>query len=218
MNARIKCLINKIFKTIEYDVRRIIMVLTRNPKTLDNETFEWIEEQKVLKDNKSKVGRPESPLKTAAKRRQRYFRIRKVARKEIADLVKLVKKLPEKQFEQIFNIDRIKPQPYAETEKEKNELQEKTKSVDDLPELVFSFLRYPSFRHDKPSINRAEIARLFIEWGFEYLCEMAPDLMTLSHEQTRVAALDLANFLTESFKQKSERFYSRPPTQSGYGY
>ena len=200
---------------------------SKNLKTLDNSTFEWIKEQKVLKDinSESGRGRPEGVLvkeikkrKETDARRQRYFHIRNVARKEIDDLVKLVKTLPEKQFDQIFNIDRIKPQPYPITEKDKKELQEKNRPVDDLPELVFSLLRYPTFGKDKPSINRAEIAQLFIRYGFEYLCEMAPDLMTLSHEQTRAAAVDLADFLAESFKNKEERRYSRPPISSGYGY
>ena len=199
---------------------------SKNLKTLDNSTFEWIKEQKVLKDinSESGRGRPEGALvkeikkrKEADARRQRYFHIRNVARKEIDDLVKLVKTLPEKQFEQIFNIDRIKPQPYAVTEKEKEKLQEKTKPADDFPELVFSLLRYPIIDKDDPNMNRAEIAQLFIQWGFEYLCSMAPDLMTLSHEQTRAAAVDLADYLAESFKPKSERQYSRP-MQGTYGY
>jgi len=209
------------------------MAKSKNPKTLDNETFEWMKHQKVLKDVNSKPGRPVGP-RTAAKRRQRYFHIRNVARKEIADLVKLARTLPERQFKQIFNVDRLLPQPYPEikdlmdkslseieytkkVQEKLGEIQERTKPVDDFAELVFALLRYPVPTKSDPDANRAEIARLFIKLGFEYLNNMAPDLMTVSHEQTRAAAIDLANYLAESFKPKSERRYSRP-YQGTYGY
>jgi hypothetical protein len=61
----------------------------------------------------------------------------------------------------------------------------------------------------------AEVAKMFIETGFAYLSKK-DYLMTLSHEQTRAAAVDLANYLAESFKAKSE--YRRPPGTHGYEY
>lgn len=200
------------------------MAKTKSLKTLDNETFEWIEKQKTVDVYN---------YKEAARRRQRYFHIRNVARKEIADLVKLAKTLPEDQFKQIFNIDRILPHPNpdpefkeGETDKEyaervkraRAELEERTKPCDDFAELVYVLLRYPVFAEAEPDMNRAEIAREFIERGFEYLSEKAPDLMTISHQQAKDAAVDLANFLTESLKPKAERRYFRPGHPAGYGY
>lgn len=76
--------------------------------------------------------------------------------------------------------------------------------------IVYVLLWHPVVAKADPDVNRAEIAQLFVKWGFEYLSCMAPDLMTLSHEQTRAAAVDLANFLTESLKPKEERRYSTP--------
>jgi hypothetical protein len=61
----------------------------------------------------------------------------------------------------------------------------------------------------EPDTNRAEIARLFIKWGFSYLSQVLPDLMTISHEQTRASAVDLADFLAESSKPKTDRHYYR---------
>ena len=87
-----------------------------------------------------------------------------------------------------------------------------------LESIARVLLWHPVVERADPDVNKAEIARLFIKWGFEYLSNMAPDLMTISHEQTRATAVDLAEFLAESFKLPSERFYSRPATQSGYGY
>jgi hypothetical protein len=62
--------------------------------------------------------------------------------------------------------------------------------------------------------NNADIARMLIKWAFESLSEMAPDLMTLPHQQAKEAAIDLANFLAESFKPKNEQRYSRPGSAS----
>jgi hypothetical protein len=198
------------------------MVKTKNLKTLDNVTFEWIEKQKMLKSDKTKLA-GENAIKESAKSRSRYFQIRNVARKEIADLVKLAKTLPEDQFTQIFNLDRLKPQPYPEG-KTKDEVQKKLNEilkgpgpVDDLAELVFALLRDPLFAKADPDVNRAEIAKLFIETGFNYLSKKSYNV-TLSHERTIKEAIDLANYLAESFKDEDERRYSRPMDgKRGYG-
>ncbi len=66
-------------------------------KTLGESTFEWIEKTEKAK-KESMPGRPSTNVE-----RQRYLHIRRVALKEIEDLTKLAKCLPEDQLQQIFN-------------------------------------------------------------------------------------------------------------------
>jgi hypothetical protein len=77
-------------------------------KTLDEETFDWIEYQK--KKQKEKIpGRPNDESKQQNTRRQRFFHIRQVAQKEIVDLTRLAEILPEDQQSQIFNDNKLWP-------------------------------------------------------------------------------------------------------------
>ena len=143
-------------------------------KTLDEETFKWIKNQKTL----NIPGRPPGD----DRKRQRYFSVRNVARKEIADLTKLAKMLPDDQVDQIFNIDTLKP------------------IVD---ELLCNQIHGPSGTdRAKTYLERSKIAQLFIRSGFDYLSTMKPIMMTSSHRRTVEEADDLSLFLLESFHHK----------------
>lgn len=81
-----------------------MMTNVKIPKTLDEKTFSWLEMRKT-----SKVpGRPPETGPKLGSERQRYYYIRKVARKEIEDLTRLAKLLDEDQISQIFNIERLR--------------------------------------------------------------------------------------------------------------
>lgn len=184
-----------------------------NPKlarTLDDETFEWIENQKPLRCRKCgtivsgtlnkimcpkkghplmawgdvcSADRPGRPARAeVGRRRQRYYAIRNVARKEIADLTKLAKTLPNDQLNQIFNVDALEP-------------------------IVRIILGGPEQLPPHPDgaqldLERAKIADLFIKWGFEYLSSMNSDMMSVPHRNTMEAAIDLSRFLLETFPPK----------------
>lgn len=76
-----------------------------------------------------------------------------------------------------------------------------------LAPVVETLLHYPVVYRAEPDLKRAEISQLFIEMGFIYLSDMMPGMMSLSHKQTKDAAIDLANFLVESFRPEKERRY-----------
>lgn len=150
------------------------MAKSRIVKTLDDNTFEWIENQKPL----SRPGRRAE----AAKRRQRYFSIRNVARKEIADLTNLARTLPDDQLNQIFNVDTLKPI---------------------VNELLWGPVYVPPYpKRAQLYLERAKIAELFIKWGFDYLSTMKGNMVTLSNKRTIDEANDLARFLLETFKSE----------------
>lgn len=79
------------------------MAQAKTPKTLDEETFNWIESAK-----QGKVPGHKPSTKTNAER-QRSLYIRRVALKEIADLTRLAECLPEDQQQQIFNDKMLRP-------------------------------------------------------------------------------------------------------------
>lgn len=152
--------------------------------TLDEDMFTWIEHEKTLNE----PGRPPE----AAKKRQRRFVIRNIARKEIADLTKLAKRLPQDQLDQIFNKDNLEGlvmellwSPVLKRPDSKN------------PEG-------PGVRVREPDLETAMIAQLLIEYGFSYLIMMKPTMVTLSHRRTIDEAIDLSKFLLESFKPNSK--------------
>ncbi|MGB8781039.1 MAG: hypothetical protein WCD81_10380 [Candidatus Bathyarchaeia archaeon] len=69
-------------------------------KTLAEETFKWIENQKKLK----RPGRREEESETEeGRRKQHWYKIRETAKAEILDLKRLADILPEDQLQQIFN-------------------------------------------------------------------------------------------------------------------
>jgi hypothetical protein len=150
------------------------MAKPKTPKTLDEETFTWIKNQKSL----NRPGRPPSDRSTGAKRRQRYFNIRNVAQKEIADLTRLANMLPKKQLKQIFTWETLKP-------------------------VVEALLHNQA----EPDPVRAQIAQLFIEEGFGCLVGMKTELMTKAHLRTTDEATDLANYIVESLKPDGKRFF-----------
>lgn len=144
--------------------------------TVDEEMFAWIESEKTLKG----PGRPSE----AARKRQRYLRIRNVARKEIADLTKLAKTLSEHQREQIFNVDYFTG-------------------------LTGTLFTWPGIERANPELKKAEIAELFIQAGFSYLSSMKRDHMTLSHKRTLEEAIDLSRYLLDSFRPERDRGHIR---------
>ena len=80
------------------------MVKPKIPKTLDEETFKWINNKRTPRV----PGHPPDSKKDNAVR-QRFFYIRQVAQKEIADLTRLAEILPEDQQNQIFNDQKFYP-------------------------------------------------------------------------------------------------------------
>lgn len=83
-------------------------------------------------------------------------------------------------------------------------------TVETLEPVVNSLLRTPIFDVHPPAPNRAEIARLFIDAGLDYLREKKPKHITGSHQETIEQAIDLVNYLVEMFKPEEERIYSAP--------
>lgn len=79
------------------------MAKPRTFKTLDEETFKWIEKTEKAK-KESTPGRPSTNAE-----RQRYLHIRRVALKELEDLARLAECLPEDQLTQIFNKEILEP-------------------------------------------------------------------------------------------------------------
>lgn len=154
--------------------------------TLDEEMFAWIEGEETLKG----PGRP-SARAEAARKRQRYLHIRNIARKEIADLTRLARTLPRNQFVQIFRSKILR-------------------------ELTETLLWHPVVEKADPDLERARIAQLFIESGFNYLRYMKGNRVTLSHRRTIDEAVDLSVFLLESFKPDSEQSYSAGDTVKLY--
>lgn len=183
------------------------MAKAKKEKTLDNETFKWIEEQnpkRCLKCARAKLDWESKPMRITCpkngnplkawgdlcsdkkgrppeadnRRRQRYFSIRNVAHKEIDDLTKLIEVLPDKQANQIFIADHLKG-------------------------LISALLGGPMGEHfpdrAKLYLERARIAQLFIEYGFDYLSSMNSSMMTDAHKDAMVAAIDLSRFLLEHF-------------------
>lgn len=83
------------------------------PKTLGAEIFEWLEKRETL-------NLPGAPLKDMpekglgslqlkARKRQKLFRIRETASKEISDLTRLAELLPEDQLRQVFTVEQLRP-------------------------------------------------------------------------------------------------------------
>jgi hypothetical protein len=85
--------------------------------------------------------------------------------------------------------------------------------------VVETLLWYPVVEHSAPDLNKAEVARLCIRAGFNYLKEMKK--IPLSSERTIEEAVDLSDYLVELFKPETERRYSppkrSPSKNSGYG-
>jgi hypothetical protein len=185
------------------------MAKPKKEKTLDNETFKWIEEQnprrclkcpgagvdwasKPMRITCPKKGhplkawgdvcsvKPGRPLEVN-RRRQRYFSIRNVAHKEIDDLTKLAEVLPDKQANQIFTVDHLKGLASA---------------------LLQDPVGFPFPDRAPLYLERARIAQLFIKYGFDYLSGMNSSMMTLPHKNTMEEAIDLSRFLLETFPSK----------------
>ena len=81
-----------------------MMARAKIPKTLGEDTFKWINNKR----NPRMPGHPPDSKKDNAVR-QRFFYIRQVAQKEIADLTRLAEILPEDQQDQIFNDQKLYP-------------------------------------------------------------------------------------------------------------
>ena len=83
-------------------------------------------------------------------------------------------------------------------------------TAETLEPVVSSLLRTPISDAHPPDLNRAEIAKLFVNVGLEYLREKKPRHITSSHQETMDQAIDLVNYLVEMFKPEEERTYSAP--------
>ena len=76
-----------------------------------------------------------------------------------------------------------------------------------LDPIFTPLLWHPVAEGAKPDLRNARIAQLLIQRSFDYLSAMKPDQVTASHSRTMEEAIDLSNFLSESFKPESERHY-----------
>jgi hypothetical protein len=68
--------------------------------------------------------------------------------------------------------------------------------------------------HGAPELRKAEISRLFILYGFNYLHKKYLNNLTVSHKNTIHTAVDLADYLAELLKPFEKRKY---PTYLGMG-
>ena len=64
-------------------------------------------------------------------------------------------------------------------------------------------------RDPKHDSNRAEIAQMLIQMGFDYLTSK-PDLMSLPHSRVVEDAIDLSKQLADSFRPEEKRGYLSP--------
>jgi len=78
---------------------------------------------------------------------------------------------------------------------------DKVVTRENLKPVVRTLLWHPVVDKDPPDRNRAEIAQLFIEEGFNYLRSKTSGHVTLSHSRTIEEALDLSNYLVRHFKE-----------------
>ena len=111
--------------------------------------------------------------------------VRKHTRMDLIDLEIFLNYAQDNQVKQVITSDLLKP-------------------------IIYALFLKPVYDHATPDLRTARIAQLFIKLSFEYLSEMRDDLITSSHSRTIQDAVDLSNFLGESFKSESTRKYSRP--------
>lgn len=76
--------------------------------------------------------------------------------------------------------------------------------------LVKALLFDPILELDDPDLKKAEIAKLFINYGFSYLTKMQPKQISRATKQSIEVALDTANFLVQFFRSSDEGKYVSP--------
>jgi len=79
-----------------------------------------------------------------------------------------------------------------------------------LEPVIKALLSRPVWENAQPDLNRAEIARIFINIGFEYLMKMQKKHITRSHKRTIDDARDLSNYLVQFFKLEGNLYYISP--------
>ncbi len=114
-----------------------------------------------------------------------WYRQRENVKTALIDLQLFIEVADEKNVDQVITIETLEPILYA---------------------LLYSVRARDLLN---PIQNRAEIANLFIQWGFIHLKEVTRNI-TLSHQRTIDEALDVSNFLTDSLKPEKNRRYSAP--------
>jgi hypothetical protein len=76
-----------------------------------------------------------------------------------------------------------------------------------LKPVVETLLWHPVVHHDPPDLNRAEIARLFVDVGLNYLLYVASllKLDSLSHKNTVEEAKDLSYLIVENLRTRTDQ-------------
>lgn len=115
-----------------------------------------------------------------------WYRQRENVKTALIDLQLFAKEAREDNVEQVMNKEALRP-------------------------LVEALIGFP-YRNTHAQLRKAEIARLFINAGFKYLSSIYHNNLTISHQNTIREATDLADYLVEQLKPRSERRY---PTYVG---
>jgi len=81
-------------------------------------------------------------------------------------------------------------------------------TIENLYPIIHGLIPTRGVARVQRELRKAEIAHAFIDKGFHYLYYAStPASITLSHKRTVNEALDLANYLSQSFKPEKERDY-----------
>lgn len=108
-----------------------------------------------------------------------WFHVRNQVKGALIDLQLFIEVAGDNNVRQAFNEEKLKP-------------------------MVETLLWHPIVDNKNPDINRAEIARLFVNSGLNYLENVASSLKadTLLHKRGIEEAKDLSNFLVESLRAR----------------
>jgi len=119
-----------------------------------------------------------SPEERGRKETDFWYDVRSQVKGTLIDLQLFIEKGGEDNLRQVLTEEKLKP-------------------------IVETLLWHPIVDHKNPDINRAEIARLFVNSGLTYLENVAFSLKTdtLLHKRGIEEAKDLSNFLVASFEQ-----------------
>ena len=72
-------------------------------------------------------------------------------------------------------------------------------NVDSLKFLIEELFWNPILNEEAPDPNRAQIAELFINFGYNYLRTKTPDTLSKPEENTITSAMSFSTHLTRSF-------------------
>lgn len=82
-------------------------------------------------------------------------------------------------------------------------------TVESIDPFFEGLLWFPVADNNKSDPERAMVANLMIQRGFEYLSKIRPDLLPPKSDETITDALKLSNYLTERFKLEPDQMSKR---------